>query len=80
MGTGRGKREDVSEAILSSGRLIPEKEIPTTLTMLVQLDIFEQRFDEARKHLDRAEQENEKLINPAVFMIVQDLRSKLPPT
>ena len=52
---------------------------PMTLTMLAQLDIFENRFEEARNHLNQAEQENEKLLNPAVILIVHDLRSKLPP-
>jgi len=52
--------------------------LPMTLTMLAQLDIFEQRFEEARKLLDQAEQENKKLRNPAVLLIVHDLRSKLP--
>ncbi|MGH9905481.1 MAG: hypothetical protein ACRD8U_07860, partial [Pyrinomonadaceae bacterium] len=53
--------------------------LPLTLTMLAQLDISEQRFDEARKHLDQAERENRELNNPAVLFIGQDLRSKLPP-
>jgi tetratricopeptide (TPR) repeat protein len=52
---------------------------PMTLTMLAQLDIFEKRFEEARNRLNQAEQENEKLLNPAVMLIVHDLRSKLPP-
>jgi len=53
--------------------------LPMTLTMLAQLDILEQRFEEARKHLDQAEQENGELNNPAVVLVGQDLRSKLPP-
>lgn len=53
--------------------------LPLTLTMLAQLDISEQRFDEARKHLDQAERENREWNNPAVLLIGQDLRSKLPP-
>lgn len=52
---------------------------PMTLSMLAQLDIFDQQFDEARKRLDQAEKDNEKLFNPAVCLIVEDLRSKLPP-
>jgi tetratricopeptide (TPR) repeat protein len=53
--------------------------LPMTRTMLAQLDISEQRFDEARKQLDQAERENEKLLNPAVLLLIADLRSKLPP-
>jgi len=29
--------------------------------------------------LDRAEQENERRPNPVVFLLVKDLRGKLPP-
>jgi tetratricopeptide (TPR) repeat protein len=54
--------------------------LPMTRTMLAQLEISEQHFDEARQHLDQAERENEKLLNPAVLLIIADLRSKLPPT
>jgi tetratricopeptide (TPR) repeat protein len=54
--------------------------VPMSRTMLAQLEISEQNFDEARKHLDQAERENEKLLNPAVLLIITDLRSKLPPT
>jgi len=45
---------------------------------LAQLDIPEQRFDEAHKRLDRAERENRELNNPAVVLIGQYPRSKLP--
>jgi hypothetical protein len=34
----------------------------------------------AQLHLDRAERKNDKLLNPVVLFLVQDLRSKLPPT
>lgn len=54
--------------------------LPMARTMLAQLDISEQRFDEARKQIAQAERENEKLLNPAVLLIITDLRSKLPPT
>ena len=53
--------------------------LPMTLVMLAQLDIDEQRFDEAREHLNRAEEGNMELNNPAVLIVGQDLRSKLPP-
>ena len=53
--------------------------VPMSRALLAQLEIFEQRFDEARKHLDRAEQDNVKLLNPVVLLLVQDLRTKLPP-
>jgi hypothetical protein len=48
------------------------------LAMLAQLDIMEERFEEARAHLDRAEQENESRPNPIVSLLVEDLRGKLP--
>jgi hypothetical protein len=37
-----------------------------SLAMLAQLDIGEERFEEARRNLDMAEAENRTLNNPAV--------------
>jgi len=50
---------------------------PMSLAMLAQLDIGEERFEEARRNLDMAEAENKSLNNPAVWILVQDLRTKL---
>ena len=79
------KRKEEREADEKVLNLIGDGEdgsffLPMTLTMLAQLEIFDKRFDEARKLLDRAERKNEKLLNPMVLFLVQDLRSKLPPT
>lgn len=52
--------------------------LPIALAMLAQLDISEQRFDDARQHLDRADRLNEAQNNPMVSIISLDLRSKLP--
>ena len=46
--------------------------------MLAQLDIAEEKFEHARQCLDLAEQQNEPF-NPMIPLLVQDLRSKLPP-
>ncbi len=51
--------------------------LPLTRAMLTGLDISEQHFDDARKHLSRAEQENERLLNPLVLLITAHLSSKL---
>jgi tetratricopeptide (TPR) repeat protein len=50
---------------------------PMSLAMLAQLDIAEDRFEEARSNLDMAEAENRSMNNPAVWILVQDLRTKL---
>jgi tetratricopeptide (TPR) repeat protein len=78
------KRKEEREAYEKVLNLIGDEDdsfhLPMTLTMLAQLEIFEKHFDEARKLLDRAERKNEKLLSPMVLFLVQDLRSKLPPT
>jgi tetratricopeptide (TPR) repeat protein len=48
-----------------------------SLAMLAQLDIGEERFDDARRNLDLAEEENESINNPVVWILVQNLRTKL---
>ena len=48
-----------------------------SLAMLAQLDIGEGRFDDARRNLDLAEDENKSINNPVVWILVQDLRAKL---
>ncbi len=48
-----------------------------SLAMLAQLDIGEGRFDDARRNLDLAEDENKSVNNPVVWILVQDLRTKL---
>jgi tetratricopeptide (TPR) repeat protein len=48
-----------------------------SLAMLAQLDIGEERFDDARRNLDLAEEENKSINNPVVWLLVQDLRTKL---
>lgn len=48
-----------------------------SLAMLAQLDIGEDRFDDARRNLDLAEDENKSLNNPVVWILVQELRTKL---
>lgn len=48
-----------------------------SLAMLAQLDIGEGRFDDARRNLDLAEEENKSINNPVVWFLVQDLRTKL---
>ncbi len=50
---------------------------PMSLAMLAQLDIGEERFEEARRNLEMAEEENKLLDNPVVWILVQDLRTKL---
>lgn len=75
----RGEEREAYEKVLSLiGDDTDSFHRPMALAMLAQLDIFEQRFEEARKLLDQVEQANEKLLNPAVFILVNDLRSKLP--
>lgn len=74
------EREAYEKALSFFGNKGDDFFVPMILTMLAQLEIFEERFDEARKHLEQAECQNEKLGNPVVFLVAQDLRSKLPPT
>jgi tetratricopeptide (TPR) repeat protein len=78
------RRKEEREAYEKILNLIGDEDdsfhLPMTLTMLAQLEIFDKHFDEARNLLDRAERKNEKLLNPMVLFIVQDLRSKLPST
>lgn len=50
---------------------------PIALTMLAQLDIEEESFEEARRNLDMAEAENKTINNPVVSIVAQDLRTKL---
>jgi tetratricopeptide (TPR) repeat protein len=50
---------------------------PMSLAMLAQLNIGDGRFEEARQNLDMAEEENQSLNNPVVWILVQDLRTKL---
>lgn len=78
------KRKEERQAYEKILSLVGDKNdvfhFPMALTMLAQLDIMEERFEEARARLDRAEQENEHQRNPVVFLLVNDLRAKLPPT
>jgi len=82
---GKGKRREQErqayEKILSlDGGTSDDFHFPMALTMLAQLDIMEQRFDDARARLDHAERENEHQRNPLVGFLVKDLRDKLPAT
>jgi len=53
--------------------------LPMTLAMLAQMDITEERFDEARRHLERAEREtDEERPNPVVILLLAELRDRLP--
>jgi len=52
--------------------------LPMALVMLAQLDIKEEKFDNARNLLDEAERRNTQPINHMVLMVAQDLRGKLP--
>ena len=47
--------------------------------MLAQLDMMEELFEEARAGLDLTGVENEVQRNPMIFLLVKDLRGKLPP-
>lgn len=78
MGKHKEEREAYEKVLAAFGEKGDSFFVPMTLTMLAQLDIREQRFEEARKRLDLAEQRNEKVRNPVVFLIGKDLRSKLP--
>jgi len=73
------ERQAYEEIISLAGDRRDIFHFPMALTMLGQLDIMEERFEDARAHLDRAEQENERRPNPVVFLLVKDLRGKLPP-
>ncbi len=76
LGDAKQERE-ASEAVLALGA---EETSPMlaalTLVGLAQLNLGEQRFVQARRQLDRAEELAPE--NPAVVMIAADLRSKLP--
>lgn len=72
----KGEREAAEKVLTMADDGLSTIFVGLTLVGLAQLNIWEQRFSEARQQLDRAE----KLVpdNPAVAMVAADLRRQLP--
>jgi len=76
LGDRKQEREASERALAIGGDRLSTVLVGLTLVGLAQLNIWEQRFLEARQQLDRAEKLEPG--NPAVAMVAADLRRQLP--